>query len=131
MLGDAELAEDENTQQAYEQAQLELVSVKEQLAGLQLDLEHAQNGQTSPELDEKKEPTENPSSVSPNTVLHIQSGMTSRDISVFLEQTGIIQNKQDFEDYLTAQDLTGKIQIGQYELNSTMSLKEIAAIITK
>ena len=82
-------------------------------------------------MEEKKEPTENPSSVSPNTVLHIQSGMTSRDISISLEQAGIIQNKQDFEDYLTAQDLSGKIQIGQYELNSSMSLKEIAAIITK
>ncbi|TQR18642.1 endolytic transglycosylase MltG [Psychrobacillus soli] len=57
--------------------------------------------------------------------------MTSSDISSFLEQAGIIQNKQDFEDYLVAQDLSGHIQIGQYELNSTMTMKQIAETITK
>ncbi|MFJ7971415.1 endolytic transglycosylase MltG [Psychrobacillus sp. NPDC096389] len=131
------LSEDEQakgdiiTPQAYEQAQLELQSVKKQLAQLQLDLENAQKEQAAPRVEDKTEPTEDSSNGSTNVVLHIQSGMTSSDISASLEQTGIIQNKQDFEDYLTAQDLSGKIQIGQYELNSTMSMKQIAETITK
>ncbi|SER81302.1 endolytic transglycosylase MltG [Psychrobacillus sp. OK032] len=129
MLGDDAPAKDEITQEAYEQAQKELISVKDQLAQLQLDLDNTQTGPTA--IDKVEEPSESSSSGARNTVLHIQTGMTSRDISVFLEQAGIIQNKQDFADYLSAQDLSGKIQIGQYELNSTMSLKQIAEIITK
>lgn len=131
------LSEDEQangdiiTPQAYEQAQLELQSVKNQLAQLQLDLENAQKEQAAPKVEDKTEPIEDSSKGSTNVVLHIQSGMTSSEISASLEQTGIIQNKQDFEDYLTAQDLSGKIQIGQYELNSTMSMKQIAETITK
>jgi hypothetical protein len=128
-LGDNTPKKDEITQQAYDQAQKELISVKDQLAQLQLDIENAQKGQTA--INKVEEPSESTSSVATTTVLHIQTGMTSRDISVFLEQASIIQNKQDFEDYLSAQDLSGKIQIGQYELNSTMSLKQIAEIITK
>ncbi|MFJ8066734.1 hypothetical protein ACIQYS_19265 [Psychrobacillus sp. NPDC096426] len=131
MLDDDQLVKGEITQQTYEQAQQDLKNVKKQLADLQLDLENAQKRQVAPETDQKVEPTGNSSNTTTSTVLHIQSGMTSRDISVFLEQTGIIQNKQDFEDYLSAQDLSGKIQIGQYELNSTMSIKQIAEIITK
>lgn len=132
MLDEDEQAKDDIiTPLAYEQSQSELESVKNQLAQLQLDLENAQKEQATPEQENKVVPTEDSSNGSTNTVLHIQSGMTSRDISVSLEQAGIIRNKQDFEDYLSAQDLSSKIQIGQYELNSTMSIKHIAEIITK
>lgn len=132
ILGEDKQAKDDTiTPQAYEQAQNELKSVKNQLAQLQLDLDNAQKERATPEKEDKIEPTEDTSNAPTTVVLHIQSGMTSKDISVSLEQTGIIQNKQDFEDYLTVQDLSGKIQIGQYELNSTMSIKQIAEIITK
>ncbi|WP_246096805.1 hypothetical protein [Psychrobacillus soli] len=131
MLGKEETKTDGVTQQSYDQAQHELKSVKDQLAQLQLDLENAQTVQTTTEIEEKIETAGNSSTKAVNIVLHIQSGMTSSDISSFLEQAGIIQNKQDFEDYLVAQDLSGHIQIGQYELNSTMTMKQIAETITK
>lgn len=131
MLGDNAPAKNEITPQAYEQAQKELKSVKDQLAQLQLDLENAQKEQTTPKKEEMVESADNLPNAVTNSVLHIQSGMTSSDISTSLEQAGIIQNKQDFEDYLSAHDLTGKIQIGQYELNATMTIKQIAEIITK
>ncbi|MFJ5768612.1 endolytic transglycosylase MltG [Psychrobacillus sp. NPDC093180] len=131
MVGEDDQAKDEITPQAYKQAQTELKNVKNQLAQLQLDLENAQNEQSAPEMEKKVETMDNPSHEATNTVLHIQSGMTSRDISTSLEEAGIIQNKQDFEDYLVAQDLSSKIQIGQYELTPTMTIKQIAEIITK
>lgn len=122
-----------STQQSYEQAQQELTNVKSQLAQLQLDLENAKKKEPTPEVVTSK-PTDSENKAGPstsNTMLNIQAGMTSQDISAFLQQAGIIQNKLDFENYLEAQGLSGKIQIGEYELNSTMTIKQIAEIITK
>ncbi|GGA32115.1 endolytic transglycosylase MltG [Psychrobacillus lasiicapitis] len=131
MVGENDQAKGDITPQAYKQAQTELKNVKNQLAQLQLDLDNAQQEQTASETEKKVETADTASNEATNSVLHIQSGMTSRDISTSLEQAGIIQNKQDFEDYLIAQDLSSKIQIGQFELNSTMTIKQIAEIITK
>ena len=110
--------------ESYEQAQKELVDVKQQLAQLQLDLENAQ-----------QEPVQGANEETSigivKTVLEIKSGMKSSDIATSLENAGIIQNKQDFEDYLTAQNMTANIQIGKFEVNSTMTIKQIAESITK
>lgn len=124
-----------NSNQSYEQAQQELANVKSQLAQLQIDLENAKK-QVPQETESTKttEVDEKPADVSASeksTVLIIQSGMTSKDISSTLESAGIIRNKLDFEDYLSAQKLAGKIQIGEYELNSTMTIKQIAEKITR
>lgn len=121
------------TQQSYEQSQQELTNVKSQLAQLQLDLENAKKKETTPEV-APSNPTDSEEKAgqsTSNSVLNIQPGMASTDISSYLEKAGIIQNKQDFEDYLEAQGLSGKIQIGEYELNSTMTFKQIAETITK
>ncbi|WP_144511088.1 endolytic transglycosylase MltG [Bacillus sp. FJAT-22090] len=121
--------------QSYEQAQQELTNVKSQLAQLQIDLENAQKqAPQETESTKRAEVDEKPTDVSApekSTVLIIQSGMTSKDISTTLESAGIIRNKLDFEDYLTAQNLSGKIQIGEYDLNSTMTIKQIAEKITR
>lgn len=120
--------------EAYKKSQSELKIVKQQLAQLQLDLENAKkeritevDGQT----DEKKAKESSTQKSTSNSTLIVKSGMNSRDISSALESTGIIQNKQDFEDYLDANNLTGLIQIGEFELNSSMTMKQIAEKITK
>lgn len=118
---------------AYNEAQSELKNVKQQLAQLQLDLENAKKEHTSTETDNNAEKTEEEESVVSITkfILIVQSGMNSKDISSTLERAGIIQNSQDLEDYLIAQNLAGLIQIGEYELDSSMTIKQIADKITK
>ncbi|MBM6617246.1 hypothetical protein [Bacillus suaedaesalsae] len=64
-------------------------------------------------------------------VLEIQSGMASTEISKKLAEVKVINNAADLDNYLQEKDWEGKIQIGTFEVNSKMSLDEIARIITK
>lgn len=102
----------------------ELSTSKEQLAKIQLDLEEASR---EPENIESNEETP----AITHTVLIIRANMTSTEISSSLEQTGIIKNQKDLDNYLIDNNLTTRIQIGTYNLNSSMTLAEIANLITK
>ncbi|WP_394187739.1 hypothetical protein [Paenisporosarcina quisquiliarum] len=108
--------------------QAELSTSKEQLAQIQLDLEAISKENNT---DEQVEEFDDPSSDQIKTVLIIRSGMTSTDISSILEQTNIIKNRKDFYQYLEDKKLSEGIQIGTYELNSSMTIAEIANLITK
>lgn len=108
--------------------QAELSTSKEQLAQIQLDLEAMSKENYT---DEQVEEVDEPSSDQVKTVLIIRSGMTSTDISSILEQTNIIKNRKDFDQYLEDKELSEGIQIGTYELNSSMTIAEIANLITK
>lgn len=108
--------------------QAELSTSKEQLAQIQLDLEAMSKENNT---DGQVEEVEDPSSDQIKTVLIIRSGMTSTDISLILEQTNIIKNRKDFDQYLEDKKLSEGIQIGTYELNSSMTIAEIANLITK
>lgn len=133
MLKDKEIASTSAiSQQSYDEAQQELTQVKQQLAALQLDLQNAQKKQAITPVDQReKKPEKSASDGTKSMVLIIQSGMNSNDVGSLLEQSGVIQNKLDLEDYLKAQDLSSRLQIGEYELHSAMTLKQIAETITK
>lgn len=64
-------------------------------------------------------------------LLEINSGMNSESISRLLKEEGIIKDSKEFDEYLQETGYSIKIQIGSYELSSTMSYKEIAQRITK
>ena len=104
--------------------QNELNTTKEQLANIQMDLKEA-----SKEPEESETIEEAPTVT--NTVLMIRANMTSTDISSTLEQAGVIKNRRDLDDYLIDNELSKRIQIGTYNLNSSMTLAEIADLITK
>lgn len=118
-----------NSEESFEQTQKELTDVKQQLADLQIDLENAQKEPIQEIAEPKQE--ESPTNSQANTVLEIKSGMTSSEIGTWLENAGIIKHKQDFEDYLTAQNMTARIQTGTFEVNSSMTIKQIADSITR
>ena len=120
------------TKDAYDQAQQELTAVKKQLADLQLDLEAAQKDQ--PNTSEDKDGTGTTTNTTPSAAsmtFPIQLGMTSSEISAQLEEAGIILNRIDMDNYFADQGLAGNIQVGNYELSSAMSLKQIAEMITR
>lgn len=65
------------------------------------------------------------------TLFTIQPGTDSTSVGYELVRQGIIKDNMDFETYLTTEDLSGKIQIGEYELDSSMDIKTIVNMITK
>ncbi|MGM0844242.1 MAG: hypothetical protein ACQEUT_04625 [Bacillota bacterium] len=63
--------------------------------------------------------------------LTVSSGMTPMEIGRKLEDEGIIKNSSDLNSYLVKSGLADKIQIGDYQLHSEMTLEEISTILTK
>lgn len=63
--------------------------------------------------------------------LTVSSGMTPIEISDELEIKGIIKNASDFNSYLVKSGRADKIQIGDYQFHSEMTLEEISTLLTK
>lgn len=63
--------------------------------------------------------------------LEIVSGMNTEEISSILEVANIIEDKNDFEQFLIDHDFNTKVQVGVFELNNSMGYEEIAKTITK
>jgi len=74
---------------------------------------------------------ENPKQILDKYHLSIISGMTPDEIGKRLKTGGIIKDNKKFVQYLIDHNYHSKIQVGEYELNSTMSFTEIAKTITK
>lgn len=62
--------------------------------------------------------------------LYIYSGLTSAEVAQKLKDMKIIDNSVEMELFLAQPEYATTIQKGQFELNSSMSIKEIADIIT-
>ncbi|WP_079479660.1 endolytic transglycosylase MltG [Halobacillus salinus] len=62
--------------------------------------------------------------------LDIVSGTTTEDISKKLEEAGVIDQASELEQYMSLNDYSRFIQVGQATVNSDMSLNEIAKAIT-
>lgn len=100
---------------------------KEELANLQTITTNAEK--TADEVEEEQEVSTSENKVV-NTVLLIEPGTTSQDVANQLAQDAIIKNAELLNTYLTDNNLSGKIQIGEYHLDSSMSIKAIAKHIT-
>ncbi|MCR6110438.1 endolytic transglycosylase MltG [Bacillus sp. A301a_S52] len=64
------------------------------------------------------------------SILSIEQGMTSKDISHKLETLNIVKSAQEFEAALSDRGVAQQLQIGDYTLDSTMTLDEIIDLIT-
>lgn len=64
-------------------------------------------------------------------VLKIESGMHSRNIGEELKKHGIVEDERDFERYVIDKEVDKKIQIGEFELRSDMSIDEIIEVIIR
>ncbi|HZG73232.1 MAG TPA: endolytic transglycosylase MltG [Chondromyces sp.] len=64
-------------------------------------------------------------------MLTITAGMSATEIGQTLEEAAIINSASQFSEYLTTNGYSTKVQVGQYKLSSSMTLKEIADTITK
>lgn len=62
--------------------------------------------------------------------LVIPSGMSSGEIAILLEDSNVIDDSADFRQYIEDEDLIMSIKAGNYMLDSSMTMKEIADKIT-
>lgn len=132
---DDKAKDDVNKDELHEEVLLlqeTLDRTEKELAKLQLASSAAEKSKNENENSKEREVSDTESSAPPiiKTLLHIEPGATSSSISYQLERSGIIKNAKEFDDYLLTQKLSNKIQIGEYDLDSSMSVNKIADIIT-
>ncbi|MDW0108949.1 hypothetical protein [Sporosarcina aquimarina] len=84
---------------------------------------HSEKETDSSQVDETKDPIT-------KMILTLSRGDTSKDASDSLERSGIIKSSNEFERYLDDNGLSGKIQIGKHEVDSTMSFAALAKELT-
>ncbi|WP_242705560.1 endolytic transglycosylase MltG [Pontibacillus sp. ALD_SL1] len=92
------------------------------------------NSNTQKEQETEKEATQNTTSEPANVKaykLSIQEGMVPEDISQALAENNIIKDAEAFRQYLTENEFSRYIQIGEYTVVDQMSFLEIAKIITR
>jgi UPF0755 protein len=68
---------------------------------------------------------------SKNLTFEIKSGQTVKEISVNLEQAGLIRDDRVFQAYLWIEGLGSKLQAGKYTLNTGQGVETIVAVMTK
>lgn len=132
-------ASDETVAQYEEkiaQLESELQDAKQQLSTIEQAPSH------SDEIEENEDPMMNASTESiPDEAtshnedviegtLYIYSGLTPYEVSKKLEDIGIIQNAVEMELFLAQPQYSRSIQKGQFEVNSSMTIEEIANLIT-
>lgn len=109
--------------------QKKLTVSEESLAQLQLSIEQAQ--ETPADEAGTVEQQESPAQPEATTqVFRIQRGADSEQVSKNLQSANIIKDASQFEIDLAKQQRAANIQIGEYELSSTMTHQEIISIIT-
>ncbi|PYZ94296.1 hypothetical protein CR194_01825 [Salipaludibacillus keqinensis] len=106
-----------------EQLEVENEALRKQLEGVE---------DSSQENDDSEEPETNTEESDPVyfSILSIEPGMTSQDISEKLVRLNIIHDSESLAQELAAQGVEDRIQLGEYTLNSDMSVEEIVTIIT-
>ena len=135
---DSKVPSDNETQQLQanvEKLQSELAKTKELLATAQTTTSVKES---IPKIDAEKAAGQEDDVVKSTpssdailkTILTIENGSNSTVVSVTLEELGIIENAAIFDSYLEENNLTGKIQIGEHQVDSSMNFKTIAKEIT-
>lgn len=113
----------------------EITRLKGKLQKTEEELAHLQTIRTEAELPEENADSEKTSNNEDatqvqKTILQIEEGTTSKEVSNRLVKTGIIEDADSLNAYLKDNDLEKSIQIGVYEIDKTMSIEEIAHLIT-
>ncbi|WP_416149363.1 hypothetical protein ACM26V_24480 [Salipaludibacillus sp. HK11] len=121
------LTEDEqsNEQARKEELISENKTLELQIAELKQSIDDHEELDTSESSSESEE-----SEDTYYSILSVEQGMTSKDISNRLVTLNIIESARPFEQELSDKGLENRIQIGEYTLNNKMSIEEIITMIT-
>lgn len=132
---DSELLEkNEILNQEIGELQLKLKKTEEELAHLQTlrtEAELPENNEDSEDVDDEQNTTTEDEVQAKQITLLIEAGTTSKDVANELESAGIIEDAATLNLYLKDNHLEKSIQIGEYQVEETMSIETIAQLITK
>lgn len=113
-----------------EELQSELDALQTKLDATQKELAHLQTISSAEQKNEPNEEEKDEGALAEKSTFTIPPGTDSATVAHTLVEQGIINDTAGFEIYLATKGLSGKIQIGEYNLDSTMSIETIAKIIT-
>ncbi|MBG9454069.1 hypothetical protein ABE61_08295 [Lysinibacillus sphaericus] len=116
----------EKLQKKLDQANKEIALLKEQVK--QSPKENTQN--TEAPKTTTKDKHESASQGNVTMTLQIYGGMEPYTVAQKLEDGGVIENSVEMELLLANPKYARSLQIGAYDVNSSMSLEEIAKLIT-
>ncbi|WP_341299689.1 hypothetical protein MHB44_14195 [Lysinibacillus sp. FSL H8-0500] len=117
-----------STKQDVKELQTKLHQADEEIASLKEQLKKAQPVETS--ATDTTGQADKPTPEATTMTLQIYSGITPYIVAQKLEDGGIITNSVEMELLLANAKYARSLQIGSYEINSSMSLEEIANLIT-
>lgn len=86
---------------------------------------------TTDETMDETDLDESASTSANSVVLDIYSGMSSNKVAAKLEELGVIEDKNEFNEYIYQKRLEEKIKVGQFEINYGADYDEILRIITR
>lgn len=113
----------------------EAVALQQEIKILQEKLTHTEQALAAAQMTSLAPPENSTETKEPDEVvkgiLTIEQGSNSTIVANRLVKMGMVENANEFESFLQQQGLSGKIQIGEYEIKSSMTIEEIAALITK
>lgn len=112
--------------------QKKLDAANKEIASLKLDKSESIDEEPIDNEADSKEQTKdsNESADTKTMTLQIYSGVTPYVVAQKLEDGGIISNSVEMELLLANAKYSRSLQIGAYEVNSSMSIEEIANLIT-
>lgn len=114
------------------QLQAEIAALQEELQTTEealAQLQQASSAANKSSAENEKKKTEDTEAIQ-ETVLYIKEGANSTSVANDLVRLGLIQDAGQFDSYLAQHELSGKIQIGEYTLDKSMSMETIASTIT-
>lgn len=117
-----------------EQAELSTDEMIERLEADQYVVQKAEEAppeaaETSPET--PAEPSETAAPEADTVSISVTAGMTSNDVSTQLKTAGLIPDAAAFNQFLTENGYSAKLQVGSFELKKGMSAQNIADVLTK
>ncbi|MFB4164750.1 hypothetical protein ACE1TI_13200 [Alteribacillus sp. JSM 102045] len=108
-----------------------IISFLEEKGFTVLNSEEVQELKQNAASDDKNNENKEASAAAVNAVLHIEKGMSSRDVASLLHQLNMIEDISSFEKEMNKSGAATSIQAGFYQLNSDMAEEEMINDITK
>ncbi|MCM3389945.1 hypothetical protein [Ureibacillus chungkukjangi] len=137
-ISSSETKAEEQYKSKISQLEQQLQDANEQITGLeQTEPTNEAVAEDKPSEEQKTESEEKPVASDPEVkdetvtdTLYVYAGLTPAEVAQKLKDMNIIKNSVEMELFLAQPEYATTIQKGQFELNSSMSVEEIANIIT-
>ncbi|KPN96123.1 hypothetical protein [Lysinibacillus sp. ZYM-1] len=123
-------AKSSSNPQYVEELQNKLNKADQEIAALKKQVKQVHTTEETSTTDSSEQPAKETSADGTTMTLQIYSGITPYIVAQKLEDGGIIPNSVEMELLLANARYARSLQIGAYEVNSSMSLEEIAKLIT-